>query len=211
MLVLWLDHYKIVLTAPARCSQYKISHVHDVLRDYIIAEFGGLYPSQSWGAFSSLVFYSQGQRTNTAKLNWLVYNVGSNGIIVHPFLSLFCFVFVLFCFVLFCFVLFCFVLFCFVFSFLLFLSDRACVAWFDYRIGYLATPVPVGSLYCVSQKERVRGNQRPYLKMYPLNLRVCFWFNMYTTLVSLCKNLLWINQTVLKTWLWMWTHIKLRI
>ena len=29
-----LDHYKHVLTAPARCSQYKISHVHDVLQDY---------------------------------------------------------------------------------------------------------------------------------------------------------------------------------
>ena len=26
-----LDHYKLVLTVPARCSQYKISHVHDVL------------------------------------------------------------------------------------------------------------------------------------------------------------------------------------
>ena len=54
--VLWwctLDHYKHVLTALARCSQYKISHVHDVLRDYIIAEVGGLWPRQSWGAFSS--------------------------------------------------------------------------------------------------------------------------------------------------------------
>ena len=28
--------------ALARCSQYKISHVHDVLRDYTIAEVGGL-------------------------------------------------------------------------------------------------------------------------------------------------------------------------
>ena len=37
-----LDHYKHVLTAPARCSQYKISHVHDVWQDYIIAEVGGL-------------------------------------------------------------------------------------------------------------------------------------------------------------------------
>ena len=52
-----------------------------------------------------------GQRTNTAKLNWLVYNVGSYGIIEQ------------------------------------FLSDRACVAWFEYRIGYLATLVPVGSIH----------------------------------------------------------------
>ena len=52
-----------------------------------------------------------GQRTNTAKLDWLVYNVLSYGIIVDS------------------------------------LSDRACVAWFDYRIGYIATPVPVGSLH----------------------------------------------------------------
>ena len=36
-----LDHYKHVLTAPARCSQYKISRVH-VLGDYIIAEVDGL-------------------------------------------------------------------------------------------------------------------------------------------------------------------------
>ena len=39
-----------------------------------------------------------GQRTNTAKLNWLVYNVGSYGTIEHS------------------------------------LSDRACVAWFEYRL-----------------------------------------------------------------------------
>ena len=52
-----------------------------------------------------------GQRTNTAKLNWLVHNVGSYGIIVHS------------------------------------LSDRACVVWFDYRIGYLATPVSIESLH----------------------------------------------------------------
>ena len=32
-----LDHYKHVLTAQASCSKYKISHVHDVWRDYIIA------------------------------------------------------------------------------------------------------------------------------------------------------------------------------
>ena len=44
-----------------------------------------------------------GQRTDTAKLNWLVYNVWSYGVIAHL------------------------------------LSDRACVAWFDYRIGYLET------------------------------------------------------------------------
>ena len=37
-----LDHYKHVLNAPARCSKYKFSHVHNVLRDYIIAEVGGL-------------------------------------------------------------------------------------------------------------------------------------------------------------------------
>ena len=37
-----LGHYKHVLTAPARYSQYKISHVHDDLRDYIIADVGGL-------------------------------------------------------------------------------------------------------------------------------------------------------------------------
>ena len=52
-----------------------------------------------------------GQRTNNAKLNWLVYNVGSYVIIVHS------------------------------------LFDRACVAWMEYLIGYLATPVPVGSLH----------------------------------------------------------------
>ena len=60
--------------------------------------------------------------------------------------------------------------------------------------------------YCVSQKERVRGNQRPYLKMRPLYLHFCFWFNMYTTLGCLCKNLLWITQMVLKMWLWKWTE-----
>ena len=27
------------------------------------------------------------------------------------------------------------------------LSDHACVAWFEYRIGYLATLVPVGSMH----------------------------------------------------------------
>ena len=27
------------------------------------------------------------------------------------------------------------------------LSDRACAAWFEYRIGYLATLVPVGSMH----------------------------------------------------------------
>ena len=37
-----LDNNKHVLTAPARCSQYKISHVHDVLRDYILEKVGGL-------------------------------------------------------------------------------------------------------------------------------------------------------------------------
>ena len=52
-----------------------------------------------------------GQRTNTAKLNWLVYIVGSYGIIEHS------------------------------------LSDRVCVAWFEYRIGYLASLVPVGSMH----------------------------------------------------------------
>ena len=26
-------------------------------------------------------------------------------------------------------------------------SDRACVAWFEYFIGYLATLVPVGSMH----------------------------------------------------------------
>ena len=66
-------------------------------------------------------------------------------------------------------------------------------------------------LYCVSQKERVRGNQRPYLKMRPLYLHFCFWFNMSTTLGCLCKNLLWITQMVLKMWLWKWTQRILRI
>ena len=32
--------------------------------------------------------------------------------------------------------------------------------------------------YCVSQNERVRGNQRPYLKMWPSYLRSYFWSNM---------------------------------
>ena len=64
-----------------------------------------------WIARSAVRVYNDlmGQRTNT-KLNWLVYNVGSYGIIEHS------------------------------------LSDRACVAWFEYRIGYLATLVPVGSM-----------------------------------------------------------------
>ena len=52
-----------------------------------------------------------GQRTNTAKFNWLVYNVGSYRIIEHS------------------------------------LSEGACVTWFEYRIGYLATLVPVGSMH----------------------------------------------------------------
>ena len=69
----------------------------------------------------------------------------------------------------------------------------------------------IHTYYCVSQKERVRGNQRPYLKMCPPYLRFYFWFNMSTTLDSLCKNLLWIYWMVLKMWLWTWTQRKLRI
>ena len=34
---------------------------------------------------------------------------------------------------------------------------------------------------------------------------------MSTTLGSLCKNILWISQTVLKMWLWTWTQTKFRI
>ena len=49
-----IAHCKYVLTAPARCSQYKISHIHDVLRDYIIAEVSELLARPSCGAFSSL-------------------------------------------------------------------------------------------------------------------------------------------------------------
>ena len=67
------------------------------------------------------------------------------------------------------------------------------------------------AMYCVSQKERVRENQRPYQKTCPRYLPFYFWFNMSTTLGSLCKNLLWINQIVLKMWLWTWTQRKLRI
>ena len=32
---------------------------------------------------STCLYTLMGQRTNTAKLNWLVYNVGSYGIIAH--------------------------------------------------------------------------------------------------------------------------------
>ena len=67
-------------------------------------------------------------------------------------------------------------------------------------------------LYCVSQKEQVWRNQQPYLKMCPPYLQFCFWFNMSTTLGQSCvKNLLWINQMVLKSCLWTWTQRKLRI
>ena len=41
----------------------------------------------------------------------------------------------------------------------------------------------------------------PYLQFYVS-------FNMSTSLGSLCTNLLWINQMVLKMWLWTWTHKK---
>ena len=34
---------------------------------------------------------------------------------------------------------------------------------------------------------------------------------MSTTLGILCKKILWINQIILKMWLWMWTQVKLRI
>ena len=67
------------------------------------------------------------------------------------------------------------------------------------------------NIYCVSQKERVRENQRPFPKMCPPYSQFYFWFTMYFTLGSLCKKICSINQSVLKMWLWLWTQIKIRI
>ena len=58
----------------------------------------------------SILYKTSLQQTHTTKLNWLVYNVESYGLVEHS------------------------------------LSDRACVAWFEYRIGYLATLIPAGSM-----------------------------------------------------------------
>ena len=45
--------------------------------------------------------------------------------------------------------------------------------------------------YCVSQKERVQENQRPYLKMRSPYLQFYFWLNMSSMLGSLCKKIFW--------------------
>ena len=89
-------------------------------RRYKPCEFLGLVWTDCWDNKSDYDITSpatsvyndlMGQRTNTAKLNWLVYNVGSYRIIEHS------------------------------------LCDRAYVAWLEYRIGYLATLAPVGSMH----------------------------------------------------------------
>ena len=79
-----------------------------------------------------------------------------------------------------------------------------------YRIVTIGLHIAIAH-YGVSQEERVRGNQRPYLKMCPSFLRFYFWFDMSTTLGGRCKKILWINQTLLKMWLWTWTYTKPRI